>query len=45
MRIEVGGVLNQCQFVGEKRDELWIFGPAGIFGVNGLEGIHEMVEE
>lgn len=45
LRIEVGGEINQCQFVGEKRDKLWLFGSAGIFRVSGLDGIHGMVEE
>ncbi|EME47144.1 hypothetical protein DOTSEDRAFT_85706 [Dothistroma septosporum NZE10] len=39
MRIEVPGTINNFQFAGEHLDELWLFGPGGIFKVSGLEGL------
>lgn len=45
LRIEVGGEINNLQFAGPDRQELWLFGPGGIWRVNGLEGIHGMVDE
>ena len=45
MKIEIGGEINNFQFVGPEADEIWAFGPAGIFRVSGLTGIHGLVDE
>lgn len=45
MRIEVGGEINNFQFARPEADEIWCFGPAGIFRVSGLSGIHGLVDE
>lgn len=45
VRIEVGGQINNFQFAGEDRGEMWLFGPSGIYRVTGLGEIHGLVEE
>jgi gluconolactonase len=45
LRIEIGGAINNFQFVGEDRRELWLFGPSGIWKVSGLQGIRGMTNE
>ncbi|KAF7195700.1 Gluconolactonase [Pseudocercospora fuligena] len=45
VRIEIGGSVNNFQFVGKERDELWAFGPSGIWRISGLGNIHGMREE
>ena len=45
MRVEVGGAINNVQFAGPERRDLWLFGPAGIFRVSGLTGIQGMLNE
>ena len=45
MRIEIGGEVNNFQFAGAEADELWVFGPAGIFRITGLSGLHGIVDE
>ncbi|KAK3704975.1 hypothetical protein LTR37_013492 [Vermiconidia calcicola] len=45
MRIEVGGDINNMQFAGPDRRDLWLFGPSGIWRVSGLRGIQGMLEE
>lgn len=45
LRIEVGGEINNFQFAGADRRELWLFGPSGIWRVSGLAGIRGMVNE
>ncbi|KAJ4290257.1 hypothetical protein N0V90_010472 [Kalmusia sp. IMI 367209] len=45
LRIEVGGEINNFQFAGENRDELWLFGPSGIWRVSGLGDVHGMLDE
>jgi gluconolactonase len=39
LRIEIGGEINNFQFAGPERRELWLFGPSGIWRVGGLEGL------
>lgn len=45
MRIEVPGEINNFQFAGEELDQLWLFGPGGIFRASGLEGLRGMEDE
>lgn len=45
VRIEVEGEINNFQFAGVDRDELWLFGPGGIWRVTGLGEIHGLLEE
>ncbi|KAK3671024.1 hypothetical protein LTR78_009142 [Recurvomyces mirabilis] len=45
MRIEVEGTVNNLQFAGSKRDEVWLFGFGGIYKVSGLGQIHGMADE
>lgn len=45
LRIELPGTVNSLQFAGQDRNELWVFGPGGIFRVTGLDGLHGMIEE
>ena len=45
MRIEIGGAINNFQFAGPGRKDLWLFGPSGIFRVSGLSGISGMKNE
>lgn len=45
LRIEVGGEINNFQFAGADRQELWLFGPSGIWRVSGLKGIRGMANE
>jgi gluconolactonase len=45
MRIEVGGEINNFQFAGVDRRELWLFGPSGIWRVSGLAGLRGMKDE
>lgn len=40
LRIELPGIVNSLQFTGPERDEIWAFGPGGIFRISGLEGLH-----
>lgn len=47
MKIELPdfGAINNIQFAGPERRDLWLFGPSGIWKVSGLAGIQGMVEE
>jgi gluconolactonase len=45
LRIEVGGDINNFQFAGADRRELWLFGPSGIWRVSGLAGLRGMTNE
>ena len=45
LRIEVPGTINNFQFAGPNRDEIWLFGSGGIFRLSGLGDIHGMMEE
>ena len=45
MRIEVWGEINNFQFGGPEADEIWCFGPGGIFRVTGLRGLTGLVDE
>lgn len=45
LRIEVGGDINNFQFAGADRRELWLFGPSGIWRVRGLAGLRGMLNE
>lgn len=45
LRIEVGGQINNIQFAGPERRELWLFGSSGIWRVSGLAGMRGMVNE
>lgn len=45
VRIEVGQEINNFQFAGGERRELWLFGPGGVWRVSGLRGIRGMEEE
>jgi hypothetical protein len=45
LRIEVGGDINNLQFAGADRSELWLFGPSGIWRVSGLAGLRGMTNE
>ena len=45
MRVEVGGSINNLQFAGPDRRELWCFGPSGIWRIGGLTGIQGMLDE
>jgi gluconolactonase len=45
LRIEVGGEINNFQFAGPDRRELWLFGPSGIWRVSGLQGIRGLANE
>ena len=45
LRIEVGGEINNFQFAGPERRDLWLFGPSGVWRVSGLEGMRGMHHE
>jgi gluconolactonase len=45
LRIEIGGAINNFQFAGADRRELWLFGPSGIWRVSCLQGIRGMMNE
>jgi gluconolactonase len=45
LRIEVGGEINNFQFAGPERRELWLFGPSGIWKVSGLKGLRGLENE
>lgn len=45
LRIEVGGEINNFQFAGADRRELWLFGPSGIWRVSGLAGLRGLTNE
>ena len=45
LRIEVPGVINNFQFAGQDLEQLWVFGPGGIFKISGLEGLSGMGDE
>ncbi|KAF1973912.1 lactonohydrolase [Bimuria novae-zelandiae CBS 107.79] len=45
VRIEIGEVVNNFQFVGAERDEIWAVGPSGIWRITGLGNIHGLWEE
>ena len=45
IRIEVGGAINNLQFAGPDRSDLWLFGSGGIFRVIGLTGFHGLTDE
>ena len=44
LRVEVGEI-NNFQFAGPEKRELWLFGPSGIWKISGLKGIRGMENE
>lgn len=44
MRIELPSIVNSLQFAGPDREELWAFGPGGVFRITGLGDLHGVIE-
>ncbi|CAN8095753.1 unnamed protein product [Discula destructiva] len=40
LRIELPLIVNSLQFAGPDREDIWAFGPGGVFRITGLDGIH-----
>ena len=46
LKVEIGGDVNNLQFApGADGEELWAFGPSGIWRITGLNGLTGMREE
>lgn len=45
LRIELPSTANSLQFAGPDREDLFAFGPGGVFRITGLEGIHGVIYE